>query len=107
MGNVMFDIGKAMASRPALASIPNPKHTLLDQVSEVLRFEPYSLRTQRTYRGWIRRYILFQVFTHVLIKPGLALAQPGPANSASSVCAIIPRHFSRVTRGGIRGIFAV
>ncbi len=42
-----------------MAFIPNPKLRLLDQVSEVMRFKHYSLRTERTYRDWIRRYILF------------------------------------------------
>jgi hypothetical protein len=61
---VRFDIGKAKASRPGLAFIPNPKLRLLDQVSEVMRFKHYSLRTERTYRDWIRRYILFHGKRH-------------------------------------------
>jgi hypothetical protein len=47
-----FDIRKAKASRP-------PELKLLDQVSEVMRFKHYSLRTEKTYREWIKRYILF------------------------------------------------
>ena len=39
--------------------IPNPKLKLLDQVREVMRLKRYSLRTETTYREWIRRYILF------------------------------------------------
>ncbi|MGA2788846.1 MAG: integron integrase [Verrucomicrobiota bacterium] len=39
--------------------IPNPKLKLLDQVREVMRLKHYSLRTERTYSDWIRRYIHF------------------------------------------------
>jgi len=41
--------------------LPNPKLKLLDQVSEVIRFKHYSIRTERTYREWIRRFILNQI----------------------------------------------
>ena len=52
-----FDIGKAKASRPRGGFIPNPKLKLLEQVSEVMRFKHYSLRTERTYQEWIKRYM--------------------------------------------------
>jgi len=39
--------------------IPNSKACLHDQVREVLRFHHYSLRTERTYWQWIRRYLAF------------------------------------------------
>jgi len=39
--------------------IPNPKLKLLDQVREVMRLKHYSLRTERSYCDWIRRYIHF------------------------------------------------
>lgn len=39
--------------------IPNPKLKLLDQVREVMRLKRYSLRTERSYCDWIRRYIHF------------------------------------------------
>ena len=39
--------------------IPNPKLKLLDQVREVMRLKRYSLRTERSYIDWIRRYIHF------------------------------------------------
>ncbi len=39
--------------------IPNPKLKLLDQVREVLRLRHYSIRTERSYCDWIRRYIKF------------------------------------------------
>jgi hypothetical protein len=44
--------------------IPNPKLKLLDQVSEVMRFKHYSLRTERTYQEWIKRYIFFHGKRH-------------------------------------------
>src|SRR5215470_7185461 len=58
------NIGMAKASPPREGFIPNPKLKLLDQVSEVMRFKHYSLRTERTYRDWIRRYILFHGKRH-------------------------------------------
>ena len=64
MTNMGFDIGKAKASRPLEGFIPNPKLKLLEQVSEVMRFKHYSLRTERTYREWIRRFILFHGKRH-------------------------------------------
>ena len=33
---------------------------LLEQVREVIRIRHYSLRTEQTYVGWIKRFILFQ-----------------------------------------------
>ena len=37
---------------------------LLDQVSDTLRIKHYSLRTEKTYIDWIRRYILFHGKRH-------------------------------------------
>ena len=37
--------------------VPNPKLKLMDQVREVLRIKHYSIRTERCYCDWIRRYI--------------------------------------------------
>jgi hypothetical protein len=39
--------------------IPNPKLKLMDQVREVMRLKHYSIRTERCYCDWIRRYIRF------------------------------------------------
>ena len=50
-----FDIGNAKASRPREGFIANPKLKRLDQVSEVMRFKHYALRTERTYREWNQR----------------------------------------------------
>jgi Phage integrase, N-terminal SAM-like domain len=44
--------------------IPNPKLKLLDQASEVMRFKHYSIRTERTYREWIKRFIFFHGKRH-------------------------------------------
>jgi integron integrase len=52
------------ASIPKEGLIPNPKLKLLDQVSEVIRFKHYSLRTEEAYRAWIRRFILFHGKRH-------------------------------------------
>src|ERR1019366_10535360 len=41
------------------AITPNPKLKLLDQVREVMRLKHYSIRTERSYCDWIRRYIRF------------------------------------------------
>ncbi len=39
--------------------IPNPKARLVDQVREVMRLRHYSIRTERTYVEWIKRYVRF------------------------------------------------
>src|SRR6266478_6382329 len=39
--------------------IPNPKLKLLEQVTEVMRLKHYSIRTERCYSDWIRRYARF------------------------------------------------
>lgn len=39
--------------------IPNPKLKLLEQVREVMRLKHYSLRTERAYADWIRRFVKF------------------------------------------------
>ena len=44
--------------------IPNPKLKLLEQVSEVMRFKHYSIRTETTYREWIKRFIFFHGQQH-------------------------------------------
>src|SRR5881394_3587982 len=43
---------------------PNAKPKLLDQVRELLRVRHYSVRTEKAYIGWIRRYILFHGKRH-------------------------------------------
>ena len=39
--------------------ISNPKLKLLDQGREVMRLKHYSIRTERCYCDWIRRYVRF------------------------------------------------
>ena len=51
--------GKAGGRGPEEGVIPNPKAKLLDQLREVMRVRHYSLRTERSYRDWVRRYIRF------------------------------------------------
>ena len=50
------NIGNANTSEGPAGIIPNPKLKLLDQVSEVMRFKHYSIRTERTYRDWTKRF---------------------------------------------------
>ena len=48
-----------------LPSAPQPhKPKLLDQVRHSIRFKHYSLRTERVYVDWIRRFILFHGKRH-------------------------------------------
>lgn len=37
---------------------------LLDQVRDAIRLKRYSYRTEQTYVGWIRRYIIFHSKRH-------------------------------------------
>lgn len=39
---------------------------LLDQVREQIRVRHYSIKTERTYIGWIKRYILFHQKKHTI-----------------------------------------
>ncbi len=57
-------IGPGKVSGAHEAFTPNPKLKLLDQVSEVIRFKHYSVRTEGTYREWIERYIFFHGKRH-------------------------------------------
>ena len=55
------------------AVVPNPKLKLMDQVREVLRLKHYSIRTERCYCDWIRRYIHFhQMKVRAELVPGTA-----------------------------------
>jgi integron integrase len=46
------------------SGIPQRNPRLLDQVRDVIRFKHYSIRTERTYTDWIRRFILFHGKRH-------------------------------------------
>src|SRR5689334_5597676 len=47
------------SGRPFALIVPNPKLKLLDQIREVMRLKHYSLRTERSYCDWIRRFVKF------------------------------------------------
>jgi len=40
------------------------KKKLLDQVRDKMRFKHYSIKTEESYAGWIKRYILFHNKRH-------------------------------------------
>ena len=44
----------------------NRKPKLLDQVIQVIRIKHYSLRTEESYVGWIKRFIYFHNKRHPL-----------------------------------------
>src|SRR5215831_19214834 len=52
------EIGAAPSEEPATP----PR--LLDQMREHIRLRHYSLRTERTYLDWVRRYIRFHDLKH-------------------------------------------
>jgi integron integrase len=54
----ILKMAKASYVRKELLT-PNPKARLREQVREVLRFHHYSLRTEKAYWQWIRRYLAF------------------------------------------------
>lgn len=41
------------------------KPKILDQVREAVRARHYSRRTEESYVGWIRRFIIFNVLQHI------------------------------------------
>ena len=43
---------------------------LLDQVRQRLRFKHYSLKTEQSYCGWIRRYVKFHDMKQVAVRSG-------------------------------------
>ncbi len=53
--------------------VPNPKLKLLDQVREVMRLKHYSIRTERTYCDWVRRYVQFH---HMKCREAMLPAEP-------------------------------
>jgi len=42
----------------------NPPVKLMDRVSQCIRLKGYSIRTERSYVSWIKRFILFQGKRH-------------------------------------------
>ena len=43
---------------------PRGEPKLLDQVRDLIRLKHYSILTEQTYLGWIRRFILFHHKRH-------------------------------------------
>jgi hypothetical protein len=43
---------------------PQPKQKLLERAREIIRLKHYSIRTERAYLNWMRRYILFHHKRH-------------------------------------------
>ena len=47
-----------------METTPKPEKKLLEQVGDAIRAKHYSLRTEKTYIDWIRRYIIFHKKRH-------------------------------------------
>ena len=65
---------------------PHPKLKLLDQVREVMRLKHYSIRTERSYCDWIRRYIDFHAYPPAIaptMRKGSVPAATGSGKGAS------------------------
>jgi len=88
---IPFTEGSLGSQRVPERIIPNPKLKLLEQVREVMRLKHYSLRTERAYSDWIRRYVKFHgmkcredmqpgrqkmIYTHVLRQGGFGVKSP-------------------------------
>lgn len=97
-GDPMVPIGLEQPRRPAVSSRPPADKSssagqpprLLDRVRIALRTRHYSMRTEKAYVGWIRRFILFHGKRHPqdLAEPQIAaflssLADPGRASASS------------------------
>jgi Phage integrase, N-terminal SAM-like domain len=64
--------------------VPNPKLKLLDQVREVMRLNHYSIRTERAYCDWVRRYMRFHQMSSLeaMLPPRDALLAFAPVRQA-------------------------
>lgn len=103
-----------MGPKPGGRSLtPAEPPKLLDRVRNTIRLHQYSYQTEKTYVGWIRRYILFhgkrqrnaagggghadvkstQVYTHVSQRRGNAVRSPLDRGdgAAASVDTIVDR----------------
>lgn len=86
----------------------SPPRKLLDQVRDVLRTKQYSPRTEESYLGWIRRYILFHQKRHpaqmgapevTAFLSYLAIQEhvaPSTQNQALSAILFLYRHVLRI-----------
>src|SRR5215510_6190341 len=92
------------------------KVKLLDQVREIIRLEHYSIRTEESYVGWIRKFILFHGKRHPAeMKEGEVraflshLANQGNVtastqNQAFSALLFLYRHVLKQELGQIEGV---
>lgn len=39
--------------------VAKPKRKIVDEVREIKRLKHYYIHTEHSYRGWVRRYIIF------------------------------------------------
>src|SRR5215211_8004046 len=58
------DMPNITPSSPQNVPPPGKSKKLLEQYSEFLRNRHYSLRTEKTYIGWVRQYILYHKKRH-------------------------------------------
>jgi integron integrase len=87
--------------RPPERLIPNPKAKLREQFSEVCRFKRFSSRTEESYWGWVRRFLVYHkngsvwrhprelgasevqsYLTHLAVRGGVAAATQNQALNA-------------------------
>jgi len=71
---------------------------LLDEVRAVMRRKHYSIRTERTYIDWIKRFIFFHNKRHPLEMDALA-GQPGASKTAGPPSCSTDRKGSATTAG--------
>jgi integrase len=86
-------------SQPSTGNLEKREPKLLDRVREAMRVRHLSLRTEKTYVHWIRRYILFHgkrhpremaeteinaFLTHLAVQGGVS-----PSTQTQALCAIL------------------
>ena len=59
---------------------------LLDQASDVARFRHLSLRTEKAYRNWIKRYIFYQGKRHPTLVSAPSPRQADREQRAATGC---------------------
>ena len=69
---------------------------LLDQVRAQMRVRHYSLKTERAYVGWIRRYIVFHGLRHPgEMRAAAWIVLPNKVNPVFSYCCLAQNHRGR------------